>query len=112
MNPDELEDAALRRAERDILGPHLYPSTAPRTVSELMRVTHPRLHELIDALLDQQFIHPAEATMAKSATEKILLAEAVGRALRRFDAYRQDPDKQVDWTDDADAFRSQSWRHR
>ena len=80
----ELE--AIREAEFLILGPRLTLAGCSRNEHLLHGATDARLYELLDSLLDQEFICREEYDMARMA-EKTLLVEALVRALKRYDAY-------------------------
>lgn len=101
------EQDAIRAAENAILGPRLTMASCPRVENVLHSATNARLYELLDNLLDQEFVHPDEHAMARMA-EKTLLVESVVRALKRYDEYHQSANHHtvlsardhLDWTSD------------
>ena len=113
------EQEAIRQAEFLILGPRLTLAGCSRSESELHQATSARLYELLDGLLDQEFICREEYDMARMA-EKTLLVEAVVRALKRYDAYHTagrdhtvlNPQMHVDWTSDKAVADYKSERNR
>jgi hypothetical protein len=94
----------IERAENIILGPRLYPSSAPRDIVVLISKPPARFYELLDSLAEEAFISVEEVELAKRATEHMLTVEAVDRALTRRDKYYAAPHTgfrdAVDWTSD------------
>lgn len=91
-----------------MLGPPLTVQNAPRVEHQLTWRTRARLLELLHRLRERKFICHEEVELAEGASEVTLLAEALVRALKRYDAYLAaardhtvlNPQLHVDWTSD------------
>jgi hypothetical protein len=108
-----LETDAVRLAERAILGPVLYVSSAPRAEHDLCQCEVPRLIERVDRLLEVVFISEAEAVLVKQMSDKAEVCGHIARALRRADVYytNYEPGQDdLDWTND-DVVSARRRRH-